>query len=219
MREHAKGHKVSCPTPAPPSSNLPAPIIGRPAVVARRQSHGPPCEEGVDSRMSSTEVLDSQPAKKLEQLDGVVIRFCGDSGDGMQLVGGLLTDVSAAFGNDVSTLPDFPAEIRAPVGTLAGVSGFQLNFSSHDIYTPGDEVDTLVAMNPAALKTNLGDLRRGGTLIVNDDEFDKGNLQKAGYAINPLDSEDVVAKFTVHRVPMTRLTRDAVAGLGLSQKD
>jgi 2-oxoglutarate ferredoxin oxidoreductase subunit alpha len=169
--------------------------------------------------MSSTEVLASQPAKKIEQLEGVVIRFCGDSGDGMQLVGGLLTDVSAAFGNDVSTLPDFPAEIRAPVGTLAGVSGYQLNFSSHDIFTPGDEVDTLVAMNPAALKTNLGDLRRGGTLIVNEDEFDKGNLHKAGFETNPLENADVVSKYTVHRVPMTRLTRDAVSGLGLSQKD
>lgn len=169
--------------------------------------------------MSSTEVLASQPEKKLEQLDGVVIRFCGDSGDGMQLVGTQFTNVSAAFGNDVSTLPDFPAEIRAPVGTLAGVSGFQLHFSSSDIFTPGDEVDTLVAMNPAALKTNVGDLRRGGTLIVNVDEFDKGNLQKAGYASNPLDEADIIAKYQLHRVPMTRLTRDAVAGLGLSQKD
>src|SRR6266478_480286 len=127
--------------------------------------------------MSSTEVLapeqQPQPIKKSEQLDSVVIRFCGDSGDGMQLVGTQFTNVSAAFGNDVSTLPDFPAEIRAPVGTLAGVSGFQLHFSSTDIFTPGDEVDTLVAMNPAALKTNVGDLRRGGTLIVNDDEFNK----------------------------------------------
>src|ERR1700738_3961745 len=133
--------------------------------------------------MSSTEVLapeqQPQPAKKVEQLDGVVIRFCGDSGDGMQF-----PNVSAAFGNDVSTLPDFPAEIRAPVGTLAGVSGFQLHFSSTDIFTPGDEVDTLVAMNPAALKTNLADLRRAGTLIVNSDEFDKGNLLKAGYESN-----------------------------------
>jgi 2-oxoglutarate ferredoxin oxidoreductase subunit alpha len=173
--------------------------------------------------MSSTEVLSPEqqpkPAKKVEQLDGVVIRFCGDSGDGMQLVGTQFTNVSAAFGNDVSTLPDFPAEIRAPVGTLAGVSGFQLHFSSTDIFTPGDEVDTLVAMNPAALKTNLGDLRRGGALIVNDDEFDKGNLQKAGYESNPLESPDIVSKYTVHRVPMTRLTRDAVSGLGLSQKD
>ncbi len=174
--------------------------------------------------MSSTEVLapqqQPQPTdKKSEQLDSVVIRFCGDSGDGMQLVGTQFTNVSAAFGNDVSTLPDFPAEIRAPVGTLAGVSGFQLHFSSQDIFTPGDEVDTLVAMNPAALKTNLGDLRRGGALIVNDDEFDKGNLQKAGYEGNPLENADIIAKFQVHRVPMTRLTRDAVAGLGLGQKD
>ena len=192
--------------------------------------------EGVDTRMSSTEVLapgqqpgqqpeqqpEQQPQptnKKSEQLDSVVIRFCGDSGDGMQLVGTQFTNVSAAFGNDVSTLPDFPAEIRAPVGTLAGVSGFQLHFSSHDIFTPGDEVDTLVAMNPAALKTNVGDLRRGGTLIVNEDEFEKSNLHKAGYEGNPLENPDVIAKFQVHRVPMTRLTRDAVAGLGLGQKD
>jgi 2-oxoglutarate ferredoxin oxidoreductase subunit alpha len=171
--------------------------------------------------MSSTDVVAAQPQpdKKLEQVESVVIRFCGDSGDGMQLVGGLFTNVSAVFGNDVSTLPDFPAEIRAPVGTPAGVSGFQLHFSSHDIFTPGDEVDTLVAMNPAALKTNVGDLRRGGTLIVNEDEFDKSNLLKAGYSTNPLDSEEIVSKYTVHRVPMTRLNRDAVAGLGLSQKD
>src|SRR6516165_3981054 len=157
--------------------------------------------------------------KAVRELDSAVIRFCGDSGDGMQLVGTQFTNASAVFGNDVSTLPDFPAEIRAPVGTLAGVSGFQLHFSSTDIFTPGDEVDTLVAMNPAALKTNLGDLRRGGALIVNDDEFDKGNLQKAGYESNPLENPEVISKYTVHRVPMTRLTRDAVSGLGLSQKD
>ncbi|MBS0260776.1 MAG: 2-oxoacid:acceptor oxidoreductase subunit alpha [Planctomycetes bacterium] len=171
--------------------------------------------------MSSTAESAARPQseKKLEQVESVVIRFCGDSGDGMQLVGTQFTNVSAAFGNDVSTLPDFPAEIRAPVGTPAGVSGFQLHFSSHDIFTPGDEVDTLVAMNPAALKTNIGDLRRGGTLIVNEDEFDKSNLQKAGYTTNPLDSEDIISKYTVHRVPMTRLNRDAVAGLGLSQKE
>src|SRR5207244_11128984 len=126
--------------------------------------------------MQSTSSLEAPhvPATKpLEELDSAVIRFCGDSGDGMQLVGTQFTNVSAAFGNDVSTLPDFPAEIRAPAGTLAGVSGFQLHFSSQDIFTPGDAVDTLVAMNPAALKTNLGDLRRGGTLIVNVHEFDK----------------------------------------------
>jgi len=173
--------------------------------------------------MSPSDVLAAEPQpqspKKLEQLDSVVIRFCGDSGDGMQLVGTQFTNVSASFGNDVSTLPDFPAEIRAPAGTLAGVSGFQLNFSSHDIFTPGDAVDTLVAMNPAALKTNVGDLRRGGTLIVNEDEFDKSNLQKAGYEANPLDDGDLIAKYQMHRVPMTRLNRDAVAGLGLTQKE
>src|SRR5437868_1846632 len=143
---------------------------------------------------ASLESITSLATKPSEELDSAVIRFCGDSGDGMQLVGTQFTNVSAAFGNDVSTLPDFPAEIRAPVGTLAGVSGFQLHFSSHDIFTPGDEVDTLVAMNPAALKTNVADLRRGGTLIVNEDEFDKGNLAKAGYSTNPLDSEEFVSK-------------------------
>lgn len=174
--------------------------------------------------MSTTEALPTEqspapPAKRLEQVESVVVRFCGDSGDGMQLVGEQLTQASAVFGNDVSTLPDFPAEIRAPAGTLAGVSGFQLNFSAHDIYTPGDEVDTLVAMNPAALKTNVVDLKRGGTLIVNIDEFDKSNLQKAGYEGNPLDNPEFIAKYQVHRVPMTRLTRDAVSGLGMGQKD
>ncbi|GAB4135055.1 MAG: 2-oxoacid:acceptor oxidoreductase subunit alpha [Planctomycetaceae bacterium] len=137
----------------------------------------------------------------------------------MQLAGTQFTNVSAVFGNDVSTLPDFPAEIRAPAGSLSGVSGFQLHFSSHDIYTPGDAVDTLVAMNPAALKTNLPDLKRGGTLIVNADAFDKNNLNKAGYTENPLEDEDALAGYSVHRVPMTRLTRDAVSGLGLSQKE
>src|SRR5438128_1856392 len=128
------------------------------------------------------------PDKQLEQLESAVIRFCGDSGDGMQVVGGQMTNASAAFGNDVSTFPDFPAEIRAPAGTLAGVSGFQLHFSSHDIYTPGDAVDTLVVMNPAALKTNLNDLKQGGILIANEDEFDTSNLNKAGYpaGYNPL---------------------------------
>ncbi|MFM8289244.1 MAG: 2-oxoacid:acceptor oxidoreductase subunit alpha [Planctomycetaceae bacterium] len=173
--------------------------------------------------MSSTEVLNpgSGPGnpKRREERDSVVIRFCGDSGDGMQLVGTQFTNVSATFGNDVSTLPDFPAEIRAPQGTLAGVSGFQLNFSSQDIFTPGDEVDTLVAMNPAALKTNLADLKRGGTLIINIDEFDKGNLQKAGYEVSPLEDGQMLAGYHVHKVPMTRLNRDAVNGLGLSLKD
>ena len=151
-------------------------------------------------------------------MDAVVIRFCGDSGDGMQLAGTQFTNVSAVFGNDVCTFPDFPAEIRAPAGSLAGVSGYQVCFSNNDIYTPGDEVDTLVAMNPAALKTNLCDLKRGGTLIVNEDAFDSGNLFKAHYGENPLDTQ-AVAGYRLHRVSMTRLTRDAVEGLGLSQRE
>jgi 2-oxoglutarate ferredoxin oxidoreductase subunit alpha len=156
--------------------------------------------------------------KPVESVDAVVIRFCGDSGDGMQLAGTQFTNVSAVFGNDVSTLPDFPAEIRAPAGSLAGVSGYQVCFSSNEIFTPGDEVDTLVAMNPAALKTNVADLKRGGTLIVNEDAFDSGNLSKAQYDKNPLNT-DAVAGYRLHRVPMTRLTRDAVDGLGLSQRE
>jgi 2-oxoglutarate ferredoxin oxidoreductase subunit alpha len=171
--------------------------------------------------MVSTETVAAQSTngKHSELLETVVIRFCGDSGDGMQLVGTQFTNVSASFGNDVSTLPDFPAEIRAPAGSLSGVSGFQLCFSSHDIFTPGDEVDTLVAMNPAALKTNLGDLRRGGTLIVNEDAFDKSNLLKAGYSSNPLEDADQLAAYDLHKVQMTRLTRDSVEGLGLSQRE
>lgn len=159
------------------------------------------------------------PDRRVEQLDSAVIRFCGDSGDGMQLVGTQFTNTSAAFGNDVSTFPDFPAEIRAPAGTLAGVSGFQLHFSSRDIFTPGDQVDTLVVMNPAALKTNVSDLKPGGILIVNEDEFDTSSLNKAGYSSNPLEDEILRSRYDLHTVPMTRLTRDALTGLGLSPKE
>ena len=172
--------------------------------------------------MSSAEEVAAQngtPEKPAEHVESVVIRFCGDSGDGMQLAGTQFTNVSAVFGNDVSTLPDFPAEIRAPAGSLAGVSGFQLCFSSDDIFTPGDEVDTLVAMNPAALKTNVSDLKRGGTLIVNEDAFDKSNVQKAHYESNPLEDGEALSSYRLHKVPMTRLTRDAVDGLGLSQRE
>jgi len=171
--------------------------------------------------MSSTiDAPAQQPSeKRLETVETVVVRFCGDSGDGMQLVGTQMTNVSAAYGNDVKTLPDFPAEIRAPQGTLAGVSGYQLCFSNHDIFTPGDAVDTLVSMNPAALKTNIGDLKRGGTLIVNEDAFDKSNIIKAGYEGNPLDDATLLQPYRLHKVPMTRLTRDAVAGLGLSPRE
>jgi len=169
--------------------------------------------------MSAVDTPSASEGRQHEQVDTVVVRFCGDSGDGMQLVGTQFTNVSAAFGNDVSTLPDFPAEIRAPAGTIAGVSGYQICFSSLDIFTPGDEVDTLVAMNPAALKSNIQDLKRGGTLIVNEDAFEKSNLQKAGYDVNPLEDGDALAAFRVHRVAMTRLTRDSVEGLGLSQRE
>ena len=124
-------------------------------------------------------------SKQVEQLEQVTIRFAGDSGDGMQLTGGRFTSETALVGNDLSTLPDFPAEIRAPAGSLPGVSGFQLHFADHDILTPGDAPDVLVAMNPAALKTNLRDLPKGGTLIVNRDAFTERNLEKAGYDGEP----------------------------------
>src|SRR5882672_11860799 len=125
--------------------------------------------------------------KNLEELETVTIRFAGDSGDGMQLTGTQFTNTSAMVGNDISTLPDFPAEIRAPAGSLPGVSGFQLNFSSHDIRTPGDTPSVLVAMNPAALKVHLRDLERGGILIVNQNAFTPNNLKKAFYETNPLE--------------------------------
>src|SRR2546428_4608555 len=126
-------------------------------------------------------------SKPVEQLSQVIVRFAGDSGDGMQLTGSQFTSETALLGNDISTLPDFPAEIRAPAGSLPGVSGFQLHFADHDILTPGDAPNVLVAMNPAALKTNIKDLPKGGTLIVNSDAFNERNLQKAGYATNPLE--------------------------------
>src|SRR5438552_9827686 len=126
-------------------------------------------------------------AKAVEQRERVVIRFAGDSGDGMQLAGARFTSETAVVGNDLSTLPDFPAEIRAPAGSLPGVSGFQIHFADHDILTPGDAPDVLVAMNPAALRTNVNDLPKGGTLIVNRDGFVERNLQKAGYTANPLE--------------------------------
>jgi len=151
-------------------------------------------------------------------LEGATVRLAGDSGDGMQLAGTQLTGTSAQVGNDIATFPDYPAEIRAPRGTLAGVSGFQVHFSSQEIFTPGDSLNCLVAMNPAALKTNLGDLDAGGALIVNEDAFDKKDLDKAGYATNPLDDESLDG-YKLFRVPMTTLTRGAVDGLGLGMKE
>src|SRR5690625_4382906 len=156
--------------------------------------------------------------KQVQQLDRVVIRFAGDSGDGMQLTGDRFTQETAAFGNDLSTLPNFPAEIRAPQGTLAGVSSFQLHFADYDILTPGDRPDVLVAMNPAALKSNIGDLPRGGTLIVNTDEFTKRNLTKVGYEGDPLESV-ALEQYVVHKVAMTELTKGAAEPAGVTRKD
>jgi len=153
-------------------------------------------------------------ARSVEKLDRVVIRFAGDSGDGMQLTGSQFTATTAAVGNDLATLPDYPAEIRAPVGTLAGVSGYQINFSSEDIFTPGDAPDVLVAMNPAALKTNVRDLRPNGLLIVNTDAFKKSDLKKAGYEVNPLE-DGTLDGFRTIPVEMTRLTRTALQETGL----
>ena len=151
------------------------------------------------------------------ELDRVTIRFAGDSGDGMQLTGTQFTRTAAAFGNDVSTLPDFPAEIRAPAGSLPGVSGFQLSFASSEIYTPGDEPDVLVAMNPAALRTNIVDLPAGGALIVNEDAFTGPNLTKAGYAANPL-KDGSLKSYTVFEVPISTLNARALEGLDMTAK-
>ena len=158
------------------------------------------------------------PSKPVVELDAATVRFCGDSGDGMQLAGTQLTNTSALAGNDIATFPDFPAEIRAPRGTKAGVSGFQLRFASTEIFTPGDQVDALVAMNPAALTTNLRDLVTGGILIANRDAFDEKGLAQAGYTTNPLDDGSLDG-YQLFPVDMTKLTRTAVDGLGLSQKE
>ncbi len=161
----------------------------------------------------------SKPIPLAEELESVAIRFAGDSGDGMQLTGTQFTTTSAVFGNDISTMPDFPAEIRAPAGTLAGVSGFQVHFSSRDVLTPGDAPQVLVAMNPAALKASLPELERSGTIILNTDAFTKQNLAKAGYKNNPLE-DDSLKGFQVFRVAMTSLNRAALEPFaGLSNKD
>ena len=151
-------------------------------------------------------------AKQVEQVHDVVIRFAGDSGDGMQLTGGRFTSETAALGNDLSTLPDYPAEIRAPAGSLPGVSGFQIHFSDHDILTPGDRPDVLVAMNPAALRTNLEDLPSGGTLILNRDAFTDKNLQKAGYSADPLE-DGSLEEYKLHSIPLTSMTVEALKGI------
>jgi 2-oxoglutarate ferredoxin oxidoreductase subunit alpha len=159
-----------------------------------------------------------QARKPVHTLPSVTVRFAGDSGDGMQLAGTQFTDTSALVGNDISTLPDFPAEIRAPAGTLAGVSGFQIHFSSTDIYTPGDDVDALVAMNPAALRTNLRSVRSGGIVVVNEDAFAEKDLKKAGYDKSPLD-DGTLGGYRLVRVPINKMTAAAAKDSGLGAKD
>ena len=156
--------------------------------------------------------------KQVHTLDRVVIRFAGDSGDGMQLTGDRFTADSAVFGNDISTLPNFPAEIRAPAGTLPGVSSFQLHFANYDIMTPGDRPDVLVAMNPAALKANIADLPRGGVIIADTADFTKRNLAKVGYDSDPL-TDGSLADYQVHALDLTGMTVEAVKPYGLSRKD
>jgi 2-oxoglutarate ferredoxin oxidoreductase subunit alpha len=157
--------------------------------------------------------------KQIERIDRVIVRFAGDSGDGMQLTGDRFTSETALLGNDLATFPDFPAEIRAPAGSLPGVSGFQVHFADHDILTPGDRPDVLVAMNPAALKANLADMPRGSTLILNTDAFNDRNLQKAGYEANPLE-DGSLADFHVHEVALTAMTVEALKGVeGITSRE
>ncbi len=160
----------------------------------------------------------SGPAKRVETREGVVIRFAGDSGDGMQVTGSQFTAESALAGNDLATLPDFPAEIRAPAGTLAGVSAFQLHFAAENIFTPGDDLDVLVAMNPAALRMNLDDLRAGGILIVDREAFSEANLRKAGYDRNPLE-DGSLERWQLFPVDITKLTTTSLKGLGLTARE
>ncbi|MBW0015979.1 MAG: 2-oxoacid:acceptor oxidoreductase subunit alpha [Mycobacterium sp.] len=166
---------------------------------------------------AGSESHSSAPARR-QRLENVVIRFAGDSGDGMQLTGDRFTSEAALFGNDLATQPNYPAEIRAPAGTLPGVSSFQIQIADYDILTAGDRPDVLVAMNPAALKSNLGDLPRGGMVIANSDEFTKRNLTKVGYVTNPLESDEL-EEYVVHAVPMTTLTLGAVEAISASKKD
>jgi 2-oxoglutarate ferredoxin oxidoreductase subunit alpha len=163
-------------------------------------------------------VTETTAGSLVPEVDRLVIRFAGDSGDGMQLTGERFTTASALFGNDLATLPEYPAEIRAPAGTLAGVSAFQVHISDHDIFTPGDAPHVLVAMNPAALKAELGTLIDGGTVIVNTDTFVERNLVKAGYEHDPLEGDDLAA-YRVIRVPMTSLTKEACKDLGVKTRD
>src|SRR5882757_4273125 len=170
--------------------------------------------QAAESHGSAGDIPAAKPHQKRDQ---VVIRFAGDSGDGMQLTGMQFTAESALAGNDIATLPDFPAEIRAPAGTLAGVSGFQLNFSSSEIFTAGDEPNVLVAMNPAALQANLEDVPPNAVIIVDREAFNDANLKRAGYTSNPL-TDHSLDKFQVIQVDVTKLTSAALHGLGLNNR-
>src|SRR5215468_1297582 len=169
--------------------------------------------------MSQTTATVPALAKPRRILDRAVVRFAGDSGDGMQLTGEQFTTEAAWAGNDIATLPNFPAEIRAPAGTLFGVSSFQLQFGSRRVYTPGDRLDCLVAMNPAALKVHLSDLKEGGLLILNTSAFEKKNLDRAGYSTNPLEDPVLDQRYRTHKIDITRLTIDGLAGLPLNAKE
>src|SRR5207344_2716982 len=163
--------------------------------------------------------VEEMSSKPVEQLSQVIVRFAGDSGDGMQLTGSQFTSEAALLGNDISTLPDFPAEIRAPAGSLPGVSGFQLHFADHDILTPGDAPNVLVAMNPAALKTNLNDLPPSGILVVDSDAFTDRNLTKAGYEGNPIEDGSLEA-YEVHAIPLTSMTIEALKEIdGITKRE
>ena len=186
-----------------------------PRGTAQPAAPAPPADEGTGRRMTTAKAAELDA--DVQELERVTIRFAGDSGDGMQLTGTQFTRTAAVFGNDISTLPDFPAEIRAPAGSLPGVSGFQISFSSSEIHTPGDQPDVLVAMNPAALKTNIGDLPAGGALIVNSDAFTPANLSKAAYASNPL-KDGSLKPYTVFEIPISTLNTRSLEGLEMTSK-
>ena len=190
--------------------------------VPALNSSGRGAGKGANMSDETSQPSNGEPiAGEMREVTEVTIRFAGDSGDGMQLTGTQFTNTAAMIGNDISTMPDFPAEIRAPAGTLAGVSGFQVHFSSEDILTPGDAAQVLIAMNPAALKKGLNDLVSAGTIIVNSDEFTAQNLKKAEYESNPLE-DGSLSSYKVHPIPLTKLNRDALAdveGITTKQKD
>ncbi|MGW6241950.1 2-oxoacid:acceptor oxidoreductase subunit alpha [Streptomyces sp. NPDC055094] len=192
--------------------------VSSPAEQADGAGDASESDRAVGDQRAPASVQEGAGEKEVRRLDRVIIRFAGDSGDGMQLTGDRFTSETASFGNDLSTLPNFPAEIRAPAGTLPGVSSFQLHFADHDILTPGDAPNVLVAMNPAALKANIGDVPRGAEIIVNTDEFTKRPMAKVGYLTSPLEDGSLDG-YQVHPVPLTTLTIEALKEFGLSRKE